>query len=143
MRPALLAASLGLGLVGMPTSPAHEAFRVIVHRSNPISSLNKSQVSDLFLKRMTEWPHASPVRVVDQAADSPVRTEFSREILRRPVSAVEAYWQQKIFSGRGVPPPQKASDLEVVAYVEANPEAIGYVSASARLGRTKTLQIQE
>jgi hypothetical protein len=50
------------------------------------------------------------------------------------VSAVESYWQQAIFSGRSVPPLEKASDAEVLAFVRANPGAVGYVSGGADLG---------
>ena len=45
-----------------------------------------------------------------------------------------AYWQKMIFSGREVPPPEKTSSAEVVAYVRANRGAIGYVAADAALG---------
>jgi hypothetical protein len=44
--------------------------------------------------------------------------------------------------GREGPPPGKASDRDVVAYVDANPGAIGYVSPETLLaGRTKVLKI--
>ena len=43
-------------------------------------------------------------------------------------NAVRSYWQQRIFSGRDVPPPEADSDLAVLRYVKENAGAIGYVS---------------
>ena len=55
-------------------------------------------------------------------------------MLHKSVSAVKSYWQQQIFSGRGVPPTERSTDSEVLAYVRSNPNAIGYVSSAAALG---------
>ena len=47
---------------------------------------------------------------------------------------VAAYWNQILFSGRGVPPPMKSSDAQVLSYVHDNPNAIGYVNPGAAVG---------
>jgi ABC-type phosphate transport system substrate-binding protein len=117
-------------------------FKVIVHPSNPIASMTSEQVSKLFLKKVTRWDHGVQVLPVDLAGSSPLRARFSQEIHGRPVSKVKAYWQQQIFSGREVLPPQKASDREVIAYVEANPGAIGYVGETTPLGNVRVIKIQ-
>jgi hypothetical protein len=62
-------------------------------------------------------------------------------VLKRSVQAVKTYWQQRIFSGRGVPPPELESDDAVVRYVENNPGALGYISGTAALGKTKVLAV--
>ena len=62
--------------------------------------------------------------------------------LGRSVSAVRAYWQQQIFSGRNVPPVERPSDAEVLTFVKEHPNAIGYVSASTpAIDGTKTLPV--
>ena len=38
-----------------------------------------------------------------------------------------------MFAGRAVPPAERASDAEVLAYVRATPGAAGYVSADVVL----------
>jgi len=50
------------------------------------------------------------------------------------VEAVRRYWQQCIFSGRSVPPPELDSDEAIVRYVAKYRGAVGYVSADAKLG---------
>lgn len=112
------------------------SYKIIVNAANPVSSLSKDQVSKLFLKKVTKWDHGKSALPVD-LIDTPVRQKFSEEIHGKKVSAIKAYWQQKIFSGREVPPPEKASDEEVLSYVQANPDAIGYISGSAAVDNAK------
>lgn len=57
-----------------------------------------------------------------------IRESFSRVIHGRSANQIAAYWQQQIFSGRNIPPEQRSSDDEVIAYVSSTPGAIGYVS---------------
>jgi ABC-type phosphate transport system substrate-binding protein len=118
-------------------------YKVIVHYSNPVTSLSREQVSKMLLKKVTEWPRGGEVRPVDLVDNSPVREMFCKEIHGKSVSAIKAFWQQRIFSGRDVPPPEKATDAEVISFVLERPEAIGYVSANTPIGRFKVLQITD
>ena len=127
----LVAAIVGL-LSSVAFSPAEGApFKLIVHTSNGIDSMTAERVSALFLKKVGKWDNGRTVLPVDLLPGSAVREEFSKSIHGKTVAAVKSYWQQQIFSGRDVPPPEKASDREVLAYIEANPDAIGYVSTGA------------
>ena len=62
-------------------------------------------------------------------------------VLRRSVAAVRSYWQQRIFSGRGVPPPELDDDAAVVRYVLKYPGAIGYVTEGTPLEGAKVVTI--
>lgn len=122
-------------------SAAPPAYRVIVHPQNPVTAIERRFVADAFLKKVTHWRHGEALRPVDLRDTAP-RRRFSEEVLARPVSAVRSYWQQQIFSGRGIPPPELDSDDEVVRFVLSNPGAIGYVSGHAELGGAKVLQLR-
>jgi ABC-type phosphate transport system substrate-binding protein len=121
---------------------AESAFRVIVNQANPVDSASSELLTDLFLKRRVEWPDGTSARPVDLTADSETRKEFSKSVLRRSVAAVKSYWQQMIFAGRGVPPPELASDTEVVAYVARHRGGVGYVSANASLNHVKSIAVR-
>ncbi len=109
------------------------AFVVVVHADNPTPSLPRETLARLFLRKLARWPGGQPALPVDLPADAPVRASFSRHVLARSVTAVRAYWQERIFSGRDVPPPERADEAEALAYVRAHPAAVGYVSATATL----------
>ncbi len=109
-------------------------FRLIVHSSNPVTALSVGEVSRFFLEDNVEWPNGTPAVPIDLTPESPVRAEFSSQILGRDVAAVRAHWRRLIFKGAGVPPPTRASEDEIVQFVAANHHAIGYVSTRVTSG---------
>jgi len=115
--------------------------KIIVHPSNPVSTLKKTQVSSYFLKKTSSWETGRKVLPVDQGESSPTRKSFTEEIHGREVHSVVSYWQKQIFSGREVPPVEKNSDREVVAFVRENPDAIGYVSEGTALDGEKVVRV--
>jgi periplasmic binding family protein len=131
--PALLALACCLLMAGV--SGAAEPFVVIVNAANPAAAMSGEELSNFFLKKTSRWPQGGEeVRPVDLPEQSGARESFSRQVHQKSTAAVKAYWQKMIFSGREVPPPEKASSAEVVAYVRAHRGAIGYVAADAPLG---------
>jgi ABC-type phosphate transport system substrate-binding protein len=135
MKPtlALLAGLLALTADPAPT-PAQD-FAVIVNVANPVSTLSKDEVAKLFLKKTIAWKSGASASPVELPATAKVRESFAREVLNKSVAQVRSYWQQQIFSGRDVPPPEKPTEDDVLAFVRANPNAIGYVSRTANMGR--------
>jgi ABC-type phosphate transport system substrate-binding protein len=112
-----------------------QSFVVIVNAANPVTSLTPGEISDIFLKRTTRWKGSKLVALpVDLSKRSPVREAFTKRLIARSVSAVGSYWQQQIFSGKAVPPVEKTNEADVVAFVRANPGAVGYVAAGTELG---------
>jgi hypothetical protein len=87
----------------------------------------------MFLKEMTRWRHGERVRPVDLPEPAPLRERFSLAVHQQRVLDIETHWKSLVFSGRDVPPPKKATEVEVLAYVAAQPGAIGYVSADMPL----------
>ncbi len=127
---------------GAEQEPA--AFKVIVNAANPAREARRARLSEMFLRRVANWPDGRPVAPVDQSITFPIRERFSRRIIGRSALAVQNYWQQQVFAGRGVPPPVRLTDEEVIVFVEASPGAVGYVSADAGLPETtKTLKLLE
>ena len=131
----LLAASAGAG-------PARPGYLVIVNPASPVMSLDRKFLAQVFLRRTTRWSDDTPIRPVDLEPDSPARSRFSQEVLSRSVAAVRSYWQQRIFSGEGLPPPELAGDDAVVAYVASHPGAIGYVASGTRLNGVRAVDLE-
>jgi ABC-type phosphate transport system substrate-binding protein len=143
-RRALLWSLLGLCTLGGRSASADSTpeFRILIHADNPLTSVSKEFVTDAFLKRVTRWNDGETVHPVDQRADSAVRKSFSDSVLRRSVAAVKRYWQQRIFSGRDLPPPELDSDEAVVGFVLKHRGAIGYVSGTAKHDGAKAVPVQ-
>jgi len=141
----MIVALLAVLVFALPNGAAAQSasYKVIVNRSNPVSSLSREELSRLFLKKVTTWSDAKPVSVVEQKPSAAVREAFTKTVHGRQLGYITSYWQQMIFSGRAVPPPEKASEADVLAFVAANPSAIGYVSSAAQLpAGLKVVQVQ-
>lgn len=132
-----------LALLGPARAASADRFKVIVHPSNPVTSLSRDTISKLLLKKSTSWSNGNKALPVDQRVSSGVRDRVSRAVHGRSARAVKNWWNQQLFAGKGVPPPELASDAKVVAYVLANPGAIGYVSADAATGDAKVVAVTD
>ena len=117
-------------------------YKVVVQSGNPTDILTKEQLGKMFLKKIVKWDTGTPIIPVDQTANSPVRASFNKVIHAKPASAIASYWQQQIFAGRDVPPAEKAGDAAVIAFVKANPGAIGYITAGVSADGVKLLSIR-
>lgn len=118
------------------------AFRVIVNQANPATRLDKHFVADAFLKKRTRWDDDRAIQPVDLGERSGTRGAFSRDILGRDVVSVRRYWAQLVFSGRGVPPRELATENDVIKFVATHSGAIGYVTAGAALAGVKVLEVE-
>jgi hypothetical protein len=118
------------------------AYQVIVDRQSALSTVDRRFLADAFLKKVTTWPDGRIIRVADLAPTSPARRRFSEDVLRRSVEAVKGYWQQRIFSGRDVPPPELDTDEEMRNYVLKHDGAVGYVSGTANVDGVKVLSVE-
>jgi ABC-type phosphate transport system substrate-binding protein len=140
----LLAATLAATVPAPLFAQDTPAFRVIVRADHPGGAVKREDLAGIFLKRVRRWGDGNPVLAVDQSMAAPVRKSFSNEVLRQPLAAIQHYWHQQVFSGREQPPSVRLSDAEVVAFVQENPGAIGYVSGAATLGPgVKALRVLE
>ncbi|MBK5260180.1 MAG: phosphate ABC transporter substrate-binding protein [Thermoanaerobaculia bacterium] len=117
----------------VPVVGRAEAVKVVVNAANPSDSMTREKVADLFLKKATRWESGRVATPVDQSDKRSVRGEFSQKLLVKEVAWVKSYWQKMIFSGRATPPAELSSDGEVLEFVRANPDAIGYVSEGTPL----------
>lgn len=108
-----------------------DGFVVVTHPGVTTPPLSRDAWSAIFLKKVRKWPNGTPIIPLDQEETSVVRIAFTTKLHRKRIAAVRTYWHQQIFAGREMPPLEKASDAEVVAFVKATPGAVGYVSESA------------
>jgi len=125
-----------------PNAAEPAAYRVVVNEKNSVTSVERKFLEDAFLKKVSRWSTGELIRPVDLSPGSAARAQFSQEILRRSVGAVKSYWQQLIFSGREVPPPEVDTEEQVVRYVINHDGAVGYVSGGANASGTKILIVR-
>lgn len=134
MRTVAFASLVLMFLLGVAPLTAQSDYQVVVNSRNPESSIAKVELAKLFLKKTPTWSHGLKVAPVDQASSRAVRELFTRDVHGKSVSAIKAYWQKMIFSGRSTPPAELVSDNAVMTYVRNNYGGVGYVSVGASVG---------
>jgi len=125
-------------------SSAPRPYVVVVNAQHPGGVVSREVLANIFLKKATRWTDGGLIEVVDQSLESEIRGKFCRDALELTPRAVMSYWQEQLRIGGERPPLVKASDAEVLGFVESHPGAIGYVSAEAPIqGAVRALQVSD
>jgi ABC-type phosphate transport system substrate-binding protein len=113
---------LGFGSTGIEAEVV-----AVVAATNPVATLSKSQIADIFLGKLTRFPDGTQAIPIDQVEKSAVREAFYLEFAGKSPAQIKAHWSKIIFTGRGQPPPEVANDIAVKQFIAKNPDAIGYI----------------
>lgn len=128
-------------VLGLISSASAQNFKVVVHTDNQIKEIKSSNLDNIYLKKISKWDDGTKIKPINLSSEADVRASFSKEVHKKSVSAVKAYWQKQIFTGKGVPPVEKSNDREVIEFVKSNPGAIGYVSGNANTDGVTTVKV--
>lgn len=130
-----------LGLAG--ASRADDAgFVVIVNPDSSVGALDRDFLRDVYLKKATEWGDGETIHPIDLSARFAAREQFVETVLRKTPAQLRAYWNQQIFSGKGVPPPEADSPEAVIEFVLANKGAVGYLPADVDPGKARVVPVR-
>ncbi len=118
-------------------------FRLIIHPSSSFDEITKSRLSQILLRKSTTWPDGQRAFPIDLEGRSEVRELLTKEIHGRSLATIKSFWQRQIFSGKSVPPPELATDQEVLDFVRRQPGAVGYISPDIPLDGVRELFLLE
>lgn len=113
------------------TSLAQAGEVAVVNPKNPISSISKDQLADIYLGNAKNFPGGGPVTPLDLPESATERQDFHKSVTGKNETQFKAYWAKMVFSGRGVPPKETPSAAEVKSMVANNPNMIGYIDKAA------------
>ena len=117
---------VSVALLCVAVLPAAET--VIVHAGNATAQLDEGKMKDLFLGKSTSWEAGGSVKIA--IAKEGAATEALMGKLGKNVSQFTTGWKKLVFTGKGSMPETVDNDEAVVAFVAANPGAIGFVDDS-------------
>ncbi len=122
-----------IGLVLILSCGFAWAETAVVVGANSGASVSKADIKAIYLGKNKS------LKPVDQKPGSAKRVAFIKKVVGKSESQFKAFWSQKIFSGKGTPPPVMGSDSAVKRHVASNPNAIGFIDASAVDGSVKVV----
>jgi ABC-type phosphate transport system substrate-binding protein len=114
-------------LLGFGSAGASAEVVAVVAAGNPVSTLSKSQVADIFMGRTLLFPNGRKVIPIDQAEGSSAREMFYLNFASKTPAQIKAFWSKIIFTGQGQPPPEVSNGIEVKNFIAKHPLAIGYI----------------
>ena len=110
---------------------AQKKMVLVVNKNVKLEKISKSQVKDLYLRRLTTFPGMNKkVKPLDQK-ERVLREYFYLKTMNYSLRKVNSYWARYVFSGKGSPPVKVQGDAAIVERVTKDDSYIGYISESA------------
>jgi ABC-type phosphate transport system substrate-binding protein len=103
------------------------AAQVVVVNPSNMTTVNKNEISRIFLGKLKAFPSGTSVVAINQKSGSPGKIEFDQKVVGKSVSQIKAYWSKLMFSGKGKPPKELNNDNEIKSFIAGEPNAIGYI----------------
>ncbi len=102
---------------------------VVVSQQSPVTTLSRTQLTDIYLGRMSRFPNGEPVVPIDQKEGTDARAAFYRDYLGQSPAQIKAHWSKLIFTGRGQPPRSVEDGAAMAEFIAEHPKAIGYTDS--------------
>lgn len=128
-------------IIAASTSAALAELVVVVHPSNQ-DELNAKTIQRIFLGKEKTFGNGNAISPINLAPENALRAKFDQELVGRSSSQVSAYWSKLVFTGKGVPPKELASEAEVIAEVSNNTNAIAYINKASATDSVRVIPLQ-
>lgn len=110
------------------SSAAHADLYVVVQSNNPVQSMTKLEVRDLFMGRTRAFTNGSFAQPFDLSRNHQSRAAFHHALTGLSPAQVNSYWSRLVFSGQTLPPQTLDDELAMRDAILRNANAIGYLS---------------
>lgn len=121
------------GFISLIAPLRTEAVTFIVNESNPIDTISRSALSDLFLKKERYWPNSSLVRFIDREKGRAERDYFLKNVLGMSQRQLDQYWVgKKLYAGDSAPL-KAQTDSMALRLVHQLEGGISYISDSTEI----------
>ncbi len=122
------------------TDAARAEVVIIANTSVEVNGITKEKLKKIYTGQQVRWSNGQPIKPV-LLVEGEVHKDFVQRYIDKTPNQFQNYWRKMIFTGQGIKPKTFASEQDLVNYVAETAGAIGYVSASNRAAKTKTLDV--
>lgn len=106
---------------------------VVVVNPSMNEEITKDEITRVYTGRSSVLV---PVNLKDSDAK---RSAFDEKALGRSSAQLKAYWSKLVFTGKGNPPQEVATDADVISFVSNNEYGIGYIDAASVTDKVKVI----
>ncbi|WP_448247890.1 hypothetical protein [Thalassotalea agariperforans] len=116
-----------------------EKLVVVVNANNPVNSLTKSEVIDIFMGKYLAYPNGDLANPIELNDDNLLKESFYQNLIGRSVASVNAYWARLKFTGRKRKASVLDSEDDVIEQLDGAKFAIGYIRESKLTNNLKVV----
>jgi len=102
---------------------------VVVSKDSPIDTLSENEVSNIFLGKTNYLKSVGQVVPLELTSHHD-KYAFYKRISGKSPAQINSYWTTLIFTGKGKPPKEFRSLVELLRELANNPNAITYMPAN-------------
>ncbi len=114
---------------------------IVVNKSNVIDSISSNELKKIFLGKKSRWENGEKIRLFCQQVGD-VHKAFTKSFVKKSPQQFYTYWNKILFTGKGRPPMELKNDTEMLKFVAADQNAIGYISRDSLNEDVKEISIQ-
>jgi hypothetical protein len=122
MRTTIKVVSLAVSLA---FAQAHAGDIVVIGNSN-VPKMDAATIQKVYTGKFISVSGVN-VTPVGGKPGTAARNRFLHEYLSQDEEKYTAYWTVRRYIGKGAPPAEFASSVEVINYVQSTPGAVGYI----------------
>ena len=119
------------------TATAQEDVKIIVNASNPVSSITRTDLIQIFKGTKTSWADGSKITLVVQEKE----LQGFYDLIDTPKRKYDKHWITATLSGKANPPKYVSGDTASVQYVRTVENSIGFVSSGVSLPEVKVIKV--
>lgn len=115
-----------LMLVALASFNAVAGVAVIVNPANG-NQVKPSDIKKIYMGKSKKFANGDSAKVISLDPGNPLTLQFRTKVLNKTNSQFKSYWSKLVFTGKGKPAKEVATEAEIVNFVKNNPGGIGFV----------------
>lgn len=101
---------------------------VIVHKSNT-DTISTDDIVKIFLGKQSTFPGGDEAVPINLTGGNITREGFDATVLGKNGRQMKAYWSKLVFTGKGTPPKEVETEMQMLQLITNNPSMIGYIDS--------------
>jgi len=111
---------------------------VVTRQDSDISSVTVTELSQLWLKQIHQLAGVK-AEVADLFEKHPLREKYYASVVGKSANKLSAYWSIRVFRGEGFPPPSFQSIEDLIIWIAAKKNRLGYIESRYLNEQLKTV----
>ena len=109
---------------------------LITHPDNQIDVISRQDLKNLWLGYRSTVNEVH-FEIIDLDEGHPIRVQFYQDFIGYSVRQLKAHWATQVFKGNGFPPARLASEADLLQWISARPNRLGYIDSAREDGRAR------